>query len=45
MWRCFNDTTVSSVPEEEVFREANGGDGRKSAYWVVYVSKDNLKVL
>ena len=45
MWRCFNDQTVSSIPESVVLEEANGGYGHKSAYWVVYVSNDNLKTL
>jgi hypothetical protein len=30
---------VAIVPEKEVFEEANGGQGHKTAFWVVYLSK------
>ena len=38
-WRKFNDIRVTEVPEEEVFKSANGGDSsHQSAYWVVYTN-------
>ena len=44
-WRRFNDLRVSDATEEEVFNESSGGDGWKTAYWVVYVNDDIEKEL
>jgi ubiquitin carboxyl-terminal hydrolase 25 len=42
-WRKFNDIRVSDLTEEEVFKEANGGHGHMTAYWVVYVNEEVAK--
>lgn len=39
-WRRFNDVRVTEVTEEDVFTEANGGNGQMTAYWVVYVNQE-----
>jgi ubiquitin carboxyl-terminal hydrolase 25/28 len=39
-WRKFNDIRVTDLTEEDVFREANGGHGHMTAYWLVYVSEE-----
>jgi len=38
-WRRFNDIRVADVSEDDVFREANGGHGWQTAYWVVYIKE------
>lgn len=38
-WRKFNDIRVTEVAEELVFKESMGGDDKKTAYWLVYVSE------
>lgn len=37
-WRKFNDIRVTEQTEEDVFKEANGGFGHMTAYWLVYVN-------
>ena len=44
-WRQFNDIRVTEVAEEEVFKQANGGSGFKTAYWVVYIDQQTLNHL
>ena len=36
-WRKFNDMRVDIVEENEVFQNANGGFGHRTAFWVVYI--------
>ncbi len=44
MWRKFNDLKVDTgIEEREVLEMANGGSGQKTAFWVVYLNKDELK--
>lgn len=37
-WRKFNDIRVTDISEDDVFKEANGGYGHMTAYWLVYVN-------
>ena len=41
-WRQFNDIRITDIEEEEVFKQANGGSGQKTAYWVVYINEETL---
>lgn len=43
VWRKFNDIKVEIVQEKEVFDHANGGMGQKTAFWVVYLSKEEVQ--
>lgn len=46
IWRKFNDSTVTEVSEEEVFKAANGSKSTKeSAYWVVYLNQQIADML
>jgi len=36
-WRKFSDIRVVDYSEEDVFKEAEGGHGWSTAYWLVYV--------
>lgn len=44
-WRKYNDIRVMDVTEEEVFKQAEGGDSWASASWVVYVQDEIAKTL
>lgn len=44
-WRRFNDIRVTEVPEEEVFKESEGGHSWQTAYWLVYVQDSIAKEL
>lgn len=37
-WLKFSDIQTKVVKEEEVLKEAEGGSGWRSAYWLVYVN-------
>lgn len=39
-WRKFNDIRITDITEEEVFKEANGGFGQMTAYWLVYINDE-----
>ena len=43
VWREFNDIRVKTVEEETVLSQSKGGDGYKSAYWLVYISDKVLQ--
>ena len=43
VWRQYNDHRVNIVDEEQVLQEAMGGGLTKSAYWVVYISEEELQ--
>lgn len=43
LWRKFNDLKCDIVEEKEVFEHANGGQSHKTAFWVVYLSQEELK--
>jgi hypothetical protein len=36
----FNDIRVTDATDEDVFKEANGGHGFMTAYWVVYINQE-----
>lgn len=38
-WRKYNDITVSEVSSEDVYRDSEGGNSWKTAYWVVYIKE------
>ena len=42
VWRCYNDHRVSIVEESQVYEEANGGSLTKSAYYITYISQNEL---
>ena len=42
VWREYNDIRVKVVDEETVLNQAKGGEGYKSAYWLVYISDKML---
>ena len=42
VWREFNDIRVKTVDEETVLSQSKGGEGYKSAYWLVYISDKML---
>lgn len=42
IWRKFNDIRVTECTEEDVFKEAEGGNSWMTAYWLVYV-QDSIK--
>lgn len=44
-WRKYNDIRISDASEEDVLREINGGDDKKTAYWLVYVSDETRNKL
>jgi hypothetical protein len=44
-WRKFNDIRVSEYSEEDVFKEAEGGNSWMTAYWLVYVQESISKEL
>ena len=44
-WRQFNDIRVTDIEEEEVFKQAKGGSGFKTAYWTVYIDEETLNRL
>ncbi len=39
-WRKFNDKNVSDVSEDEVFESANGGFAARTAFWVIYINRE-----
>ena len=39
-WRKFNDIRVSEANEEDVYKEANGGNAFMTAHWVVYIDQE-----
>ena len=41
-WREFNDIRVREVEEQSVLSQSKGGEGYRSAYWVVYISQRML---
>ena len=41
-WRCYNDHRVTLVEEKQVLEEAMGGGMTKSAYYITYVSEQEL---
>ena len=41
-WRCYNDHRVTIVEESQVLEEAMGGSLTKSAYYITYVSEQEL---
>lgn len=43
VWRKFNDIKVDIVSEQDVFEQANGGQGHKTAFWVVYLSRTEVQ--
>jgi len=43
IWRKFNDIKVETIAEKDVFENANGGFGQKTAFWVVYLSKSETQ--
>ena len=43
IWRKFNDIKVETIAEKDVFENANGGSGQKTAFWVVYLSKSETQ--
>ena len=43
VWRKFNDLKCDKVEEKEVYEHANGGSGAKTAFWVVYLSNQELQ--
>lgn len=44
-WRKFNDIRTTDVEEAEVFKDGNGGESNRSAYWVVYLNDEIKKEL
>ena len=44
-WRKFSDIRVVDYSEEDVFKEAEGGHGWSTAYWLVYVHDSISQVL
>jgi len=40
-WRKYNDIGVTEVSSEEVYRDSEGGNSWKTAYWVTYI-KDSI---
>jgi|LauGreDrversion4_2_1035121.scaffolds.fasta_scaffold226725_1 hypothetical protein len=42
IWRRFNDMRVEIVEESEVFQNANGGLGQRTAFWIVYIDLNQL---
>ena len=42
MWREYNDHKVKIVEEEQVFKDADGGDSVKAAYYLIYISQEEL---
>ena len=42
VWRHYNDHIVSVVNEERVLEDANGGISSRSAYYVIYISEQEM---
>jgi len=38
-WRKYNDIGVTEVSSEEVYRDSEGGNSWKTAYWVTYIKE------
>jgi hypothetical protein len=42
-WRKFNDSKIDFIDEDEVFKQANGGFGAMTAFWVFYLSPEEVE--
>ena len=42
-WRQYNDHRVNIVEEAQVLEDARGGSMTKSAYYVIYISEEELQ--
>lgn len=45
VWRKYNDHTVTTVDEEQVLLDANGGHAYRSAYYLIYLSDSEVQSL
>ena len=43
IWRQYNDHRVNIVEEAQVLEEASGGGLTKSAYYIIYISENELQ--
>lgn len=42
VWRQYNDHKVKIVEDEQVFEDANCGESVKAAYYIIYISQEEL---
>lgn len=44
IWRKFNDSNVTIVQYDEVLFDSLGGNGKKTAFWVFYLSNEKTEL-